>query len=110
MPAEVTDEFSVTAQKTPMPQAQKDSPVHPVPPLTGKVPAPVPLNSHGLFVTANFRGEVPNERGRGAFAAALLSLLDQSGLGATHVQVVRCTTSANQDDPDGEPSTATPQA
>jgi hypothetical protein len=102
MPAEVTDEFSVTAQKTPMPQAQKDSPVHPVPPLTGKVPAPVPLNSHGLFVTANFRGEVPNERGRGAFAAALLSLLDQSGLGATHVQVVRCTTSANQDDPDGE--------
>ena len=79
------------------PSEPKSSPraneVHipPVPPLTGKVPAPVPLNSHGLFAMANFRGEVPNERGRGAFAGALLTLLDRSHKGVTHINVVRYT-------------------
>lgn len=60
-----------------------------VPPLPEKLPAPVPLNTHGLGVAANFRGDMPNERGRGGFAAALFSLLEQSELATTHIHAVR---------------------
>lgn len=73
----------------PPPSAQVDVAVPAVPPLPEKLPAPVPLNTHGLAVAANFRGDMPNERGRGAFAAALLSLLEQSKLATTHLHAVR---------------------
>ena len=82
----------------PPPSAQVDVVVPAVPPLPEKLPAPVPLNTHGLAVAANFRGDMPNERGRGAFAAALLSLLEQSKLATTHLHAVRSSQACDSGD------------
>lgn len=82
------DSIGPTAAAPP-PLAQASCSIRSVPPLPEKLPAPVPLNTHRLGVPANFRGDMPNERGRGAFAAALMSLLEQFGCAKAHVHAVR---------------------
>ena len=47
------------------------------------------LNTSPLFCPVNFKSKCPNERGRGAFAAAALCLLERSGVAQGHVYAVR---------------------
>ena len=47
------------------------------------------LNAGALFADDNFKSCTPNERGRGAFAAAALCLLERYKIAEGHVHVVR---------------------
>ena len=47
------------------------------------------LNDAPLFCAENFKSTCPNERGRGAFAAAALCLLERTGVATGHVYAVR---------------------
>ena len=54
-------------------------------------PGDVDLNSDPLFADGNFKSCHPNERGRGAFAAALFSLLVRYKVAKGHIHVLRGT-------------------
>ena len=47
------------------------------------------LNNSALFCAQNFKSTCPNERGRGAFAAAALCLLERTGGATGHIYAVR---------------------
>ncbi len=64
----------------------------PPPPMSltdEECPACVDLNSDQLFADGNFKSSHPNERGRGAFAAALLCLLERYKIAKGHIHVLR---------------------